>query len=49
MNALSLVPRRIAENRLGSPGPDGSRPITGARFVVRLPALPDNWQASDDN
>ena len=38
-----------AENRLGSPGPDGSRPIAGARFVVRLPALPDNWQASDDD
>jgi two-component system sensor histidine kinase ChvG len=38
-----------AENRLGSPGPDGSRPITGARFVVRLPALPDNWQDSDDD
>jgi len=37
-----------AENRLGSPGPDGSRPVVGARFVVRLPALLEDWQPGDD-
>lgn len=29
-----------AENRLGPPGPDGERPRLGARFIVRLPAVP---------
>ncbi len=38
-----------AENRLGSPGPDGSRPVRGARFVVRLPALPEDWHPGDDD
>ena len=38
-----------AENRLGSPGPDGRRQVLGARFVVRLPAMPGDWHASDDD
>ncbi len=38
-----------AENRLGSPGPDGRRQVLGARFVVRLPAMPGDWHASDDS
>lgn len=29
-----------AENRLGAPGPDGVRPVEGARFTVTLPAAP---------
>jgi two-component system sensor histidine kinase ChvG len=30
-----------AENRYGKPGPDGERPVLGARFLVRIPAAPD--------
>ncbi|MFW6076395.1 MAG: stimulus-sensing domain-containing protein [Hyphomicrobiales bacterium] len=33
-----------AENRLGKAEPDGSRPVLGARFVVRIPAMPEHWQ-----
>ena len=29
-----------AENRLGAPGPEGVRPVDGARFTVTLPAAP---------
>jgi two-component system sensor histidine kinase ChvG len=32
-----------AENRHGNPGPDGERPVLGARFVVRIPAVPGDW------
>ncbi|MFN0192858.1 MAG: stimulus-sensing domain-containing protein [Aestuariivirga sp.] len=32
-----------AENRLGKVGPDGERAILGARFVVRIPAVEDDW------
>jgi two-component system sensor histidine kinase ChvG len=32
-----------AENRYGRPGPDGERPILGARFIVRIPAVDDDW------
>ncbi len=32
-----------AENRLGRAVPGGERPILGARFVVRLPTIPDDW------
>jgi two-component system, OmpR family, sensor histidine kinase ChvG len=32
-----------AENRLGRAVPGGERPILGARFVVRLPTVPDDW------
>jgi two-component system sensor histidine kinase ChvG len=38
-----------AENRLGGPGPDGKRAILGARFVVRIPAMPENWQGPADD
>ena len=30
----------LAENRLGDAAADGERPRLGARFIVRLPALP---------
>ncbi len=33
-----------AENRLGKANEAGDRPILGARFVVRLPALPADWE-----
>jgi two-component system, OmpR family, sensor histidine kinase ChvG len=37
-----------AENRLGKQLPDtGERQVLGARFVVRLPALPEDWQAGE--
>jgi two-component system, OmpR family, sensor histidine kinase ChvG len=32
-----------AENRLGRAVPGGERPVLGARFVVRLPTVPDDW------
>ena len=32
-----------AENRLGKAIGDGERPVLGARFVVRLPAVADDW------
>lgn len=28
-----------AENRYGKPGPDGEKPVLGARFTVRIPAV----------
>ena len=34
-----------AENREGKPGPDGTKPVLGARFVVRLPSLAADWDA----
>ncbi len=36
-----------AENRLGKPDENGEKPILGARFIVRIPALPEGWTASD--
>lgn len=33
-----------AENRKGKPATDGTVPVLGARFVVRLPALAADWQ-----
>lgn len=32
-----------AENRLGKADAAGERPVLGARFVVRLPAVPEDW------
>lgn len=32
-----------AENRYGKAGADGQRPVLGARFLVRLPAVADDW------
>ena len=34
-----------AENRLGKPPVSGERPVNGARFVIRLPAMPVGWKA----
>ncbi len=34
-----------AENRYGKAGADGHKPILGARFVMRLPAMPEGWKA----
>jgi len=34
-----------AENRYGKAGADGQKPILGARFVLRLPAMPEGWKA----
>ena len=34
-----------AENRLGTANANGERPVLGARFVVRLPAMPEGWVA----
>jgi len=36
-----------AENRLGRPAADGERPVLGARFIVRIPAVPDDWTPPD--
>ena len=36
-----------AENRLGKAGDNGEKPILGARFVVRIPALPEDWVPGD--
>jgi two-component system, OmpR family, sensor histidine kinase ChvG len=33
-----------AENKQGKPNESGDRPILGARLVVRLPAVPQNWE-----
>ena len=35
--------RIYAENRLGKADDKGEKPILGARFVVRIPALPEGW------
>ena len=32
-----------AENRYGKAEATGERPVLGARFVVRIPAVPDDW------
>ena len=36
-----------ADNRLGPADASGERPILGARFIVRLPALPEGWTPAD--
>ena len=33
-----------AENRLGARNAQGERPVLGARFIVRLPGLPEDWE-----
>ncbi len=37
-----------AENRYGKPPAHGERPVLGARFVVRIPAMPEDWQADEE-
>lgn len=37
-----------AENRFGKANADGERPVLGARFVVRIPAMPEDWRPSDE-
>jgi two-component system, OmpR family, sensor histidine kinase ChvG len=37
-----------AENRHGKTQPDGTRPVLGARFVVRIPAMPEHWRADEE-
>ena len=32
-----------AENRYGKPDALGTRPVLGARFIVRIPAVSDDW------
>ncbi|MEO9169337.1 MAG: stimulus-sensing domain-containing protein [Aestuariivirga sp.] len=34
-----------AENRRGKKSSEGESPILGARFVIRLPAMPEGWKA----
>jgi two-component system sensor histidine kinase ChvG len=34
-----------AENRFGKVGVDGQKPVLGARFILRLPAMPAGWKA----
>ena len=34
-----------AENRYGKANASGEKPILGARFVIRLPAMPEGWSA----
>jgi len=34
-----------AENRRGKKSPEGESPILGARFIIRLPAMPEGWKA----
>ena len=36
-----------AENRLGKAGAAGETPVLGARFTVRIPAVPDDWTPRD--
>jgi len=37
-----------AENRYGKAPSGGERPILGARFIVRIPTLPADWEADRD-
>ncbi|MBG1233824.1 HAMP domain-containing protein [Aestuariivirga litoralis] len=34
-----------AENRTGKADASGEKPVLGARFVIRLPAMPQGWRA----
>lgn len=36
-----------AENRFGKTDPSGERPVLGARFVVRIPAVSNDWTPAD--
>ena len=39
-----------AENRFGKAPPGGGeRPILGARFIVRIPAMPEDWTPSSES
>ena len=38
-----------AENRLGKAGPNGERPVLGARFIVRIPAKPEDWRPDEED
>jgi two-component system sensor histidine kinase ChvG len=39
-----------AENRYGPPsGPSGERPVIGAVFIVRIPALAIDWEPQDES
>jgi two-component system sensor histidine kinase ChvG len=38
-----------AENRYGPPAANGERPIRGAAFVVRIPALAADWEPQDES
>ena len=37
-----------AENRYGKASAGGERPILGARFIVRLPTVPEDWTPSEE-
>jgi two-component system sensor histidine kinase ChvG len=37
-----------AENRFGKSTGGAERPVLGARFIVRIPALPDDWTPPDE-
>ena len=37
-----------AENRYGKAAADGERPVLGARFTVRMPAVSDDWTPPGD-
>jgi two-component system sensor histidine kinase ChvG len=37
-----------AENRLGKPQSNGEPPVLGARFVVRIPAMPEDWRPDEE-
>jgi two-component system, OmpR family, sensor histidine kinase ChvG len=37
-----------AENRTGKPQPNGVSPVLGARFVVRIPAMPGDWRPDEE-
>jgi len=34
-----------AENRFGKASVEGQKPVLGARFILRLPAMPADWKA----
>ena len=38
-----------AENRYGPPAANGERPVLGAAFVVRIPALAADWEPQDES
>lgn len=37
-----------AENRYGKAQANGDRPVLGARFVVRIPAMPEHWRPEEE-
>ena len=38
-----------AENRYGKAAQGGERPVLGARFIVRLPAVPEDWAPPEES